>query len=193
MKSRAVKLLVIWNVVLSTLVLILLGLYTSAAQAANDPPVQMYQAPQAEPAGGKGTTSTTPVDVQARDKWTLVQKLSVDFTGKLNHECVVIASTNASNAPGNSEDNKYEFILTLDDPNPIADTATARTIDFDNGRTVIDHNDMEVTASVLYHMTDEPHTFYWFAKKISENAATPAKMTAVNNTLSALCVKQLLH
>lgn len=193
MKSRTVKLLVVWNVILSTLVLVLLGLYASAAQAANDPPVRVYQAASAEPAGGKGTNSTTPVSVQAHDKWTLVQKLSVDFTGLLNHECVVIASSNVSNAPGNSEDNKYEFILTLDDSNPKTDTATSRIIDFDNGRSVIDHNDMEVTASILFHMTDEPHTFYWFAKKLSTNGNPASTMSVANNTLSALCVRQLLH
>ncbi len=191
MNSRMIKALLIWNVILSTLVLLLIGLYASAAQAANDPPVRMFQTPLDHGASGKGGASTTPVEIKARDKWTLVQKLSVNLTGDHNHECAVIASSNASNAPGNSVDNKYQFILTLDDPNPNANTATTRTIDFDDGRTVTDHNNMEVTAAILYHATNEPHTFYWFAKKLSEDANPAATMTVVNTTLTAVCVKRL--
>lgn len=193
MKSHAVRLLVLWNVVLTTLVVLLLGLYASAAQAANDPPVRMFQEGIQDDhiAGGKGLTSTKPVDVSLRDQWTLIQKMTLNLAGNHNHECAVIASSNVSNAPGNSEDNKYEFVLTLDNPDPTLDLATTRYIDFDNGRSTIDHNDMEVTAPVMYHMTNEVHTVYWFAKKISEHANPPSKMTVVNNTLTALCVKNL--
>lgn len=193
MKSRTIRLLVLWNVVLTTVVILLAALYASAAQAASDPPVRMFQetVDQDHVAGGKGLTSTKPVEVALRDRWTLIQTMTLNLAGNHNHECALIASSNVSNAPGNSEDNKYELIMTLDDPDPKLDLATTPYIDFDNGRSVTDHNDMEVTASVLYHATNEVHTVYWFAKKISEHANPPSKMTVVNNTLTASCVKNL--
>lgn len=191
MKSRTTKLLVVWNIVLSTLVLVLLGLYASAAQAAADPPVKAFQA-NTDHNGGRGTNSTEKISVTHGNKWTLIQKLSVDLSGTHNHECAVTANSRAYNEPGNTEDNKYEFVLTLDDSNPSTNLATTRTIDFDNGRVFYDHDDTAVTSSALYHATNEPHTFYWFARKLSDDANPPSHMTIENSTLWAVCVKKLL-
>ncbi len=191
MKSRTGKLLVVWNVVLTTLVLILLGLYASAAQAANDPPVQVFQANQ-DHAGGKGTATDGRIEVKTHGEWTVIQKLTLDLSGNHNHECAVVANARIFNAPGNSEDNKYELVLTLDNPDPQIELPTTRFIDFDNGRWVWDYDDQSITSANLYHMTNEAHTLYWLARKISENANPPSYMNVQNSTLWAMCVKKKL-
>ncbi len=191
MNSRTNRLLVLWNVVLTTLVLLLLGLYASAAQAANDPPVRVFQA-NADHTGGRGVGSTATIQVKTHGDWTLLQKLSVDLNGATNHECAAVASSRVFNASGNAEDNKYEFVLTLDDPDPQGTLATTRVIDFDDDRVISDHDDQEVTSSSLYHATNEAHTFYWFARKISEDGKPPTYMSVQNSTLWVLCVKKIL-
>lgn len=193
MSSRLTRLLVFWNVVLTALFLVVIGLYASAAQASNDPPVRAFTATTAHTNAARGNGTATPVQVNRRDKWTQLLKVQANLAGTHNHECTVIVSSNAFNAPGNSEDNKYEFVLTLDDPNPNATLATTRVIDFDNGRAITDHDDMEVSATAVYHATNEPHTFYWMARKLSENASPPSAMTVAASTMSVVCVKNILQ
>lgn len=191
MKTPSIKLLLLWNVSLTMLVLLLLGLYATAAQAANDPPLRAFYATSDHGSSGKGVGNTRPIQVTSRTSWTLLQKLTVNLSGNHNHECAVMASSNVFNTPGNSEDNKYEFVLTLDDPNPSETLATTRFLDFDNERTVSDQIDTEVTSTALYHATNEPHTFYWLARKVSPNASPPSVMTVARTTMWVLCVKNL--
>ncbi|MBI4670563.1 MAG: hypothetical protein HY741_02695 [Chloroflexi bacterium] len=81
--------------------------------------------------------------------------------------------------------------MTLDDRNPTTAYPTHRELDFDNGRVITDHDDSEVSATAVFHATNEPHTFYWLARKISENASPPSKMTIPPSTMSIICVKNL--
>jgi hypothetical protein len=193
MRSHFVRWLMLWNIGLTVLLLLTIGMYASAAQASADPPVRAFAASTAHIAAARGNGTTTPIQVTRRDQWTKLLQVKADLSGTHNHECTVMVSSNAFNAPGNSEDNKYEFVLTLDDPNPTFALATTRVIDFDNGRIISDHNDMEVSSTAVYHATNEPHTFYWMARKLSENANPPSAMTISASTMSVICVKNIMQ
>ena len=78
-KRSLTKVLVMWNVALSVLVLVGMALYASAAQAANDPPVRVYSA-NLDDVGADGDATVTNKTVNSTS-YTELRKITTERLG----------------------------------------------------------------------------------------------------------------
>jgi hypothetical protein len=112
MENPKFKLLFTWNVVLTVMLVVVIGIAAVGVQAANDPPVQVYTASLDHAGGAAGTSRTTNTSVTSTS-YQVILTLTVNFTGQShNHQCFAIGSANLINpATGGDTGNRYNISL----------------------------------------------------------------------------------
>lgn len=110
MNERRFRLLLIWNAVLTLLLLVSLAGNAMWVQASNDPPVQVASAQLDDVGGGFGTnTSTVVVDSSA---YTKISTAKLTMSGGHTHICLATASAFTNGAAASYHD----FAIALDNP-----------------------------------------------------------------------------
>jgi hypothetical protein len=188
MKIPSIKILFTWNLVLTTLLLVMIGITAVSVQAANDPPVKVYSANFDHNSGTNGT-GTDADRVITGTAWQNVLSVGVDFTGQShNHHCVVIGSANVVNpASGGHTGFRYDFSIRQDGGG--VSNWSKMTMEFSDNPSHDDENYVPVTVHRLWtNVTPGAHTFDLVSRK--QNAGNP-NLTITNSTFSVLCFKKL--
>lgn len=182
-KRSLTKLLVLWNVALSVLVLVGMALYASAAQAANDPPVRVYSA-NSDDVGGGGTggTADNTIDGTAPDQLRIVT--TSNLSANHPHVCIVTASASAKYA-GNGT---YIFGLSMDNAGATVSSSDRRIEMFDNGG-INDDSYEEVSTVYVFNDVMGSHDFRFSARK---SAAGNGSLVVDASSMSVVCLKKNL-
>jgi hypothetical protein len=188
MKVPSIKILFTWNLVLTTLLLVMIGITAVSVQAANDPPVKVYSANLDHNSGTNGTGTTVNKVINGTG-WQTILSVPVDFTGQThNHHCVVIGTANAVNpAGGGNTGFRYDFSTRLDGGG--GSSWALMTLELSDNPSHDDANFVPVTISRLWtELEPGAHTLDFIARE--QNAGNP-NLTITNATVSALCFKRL--
>jgi hypothetical protein len=182
------KLLVVWNIVLSTAFLLLvLGVAVSTVQAANDPPIKVYTASLEHGSGIVGAGRISDVTINSTLYQTILS-IPVNFTGQSHvHYCVAMGSANVMNpASGGSTGNRYDFSVKGD---AAVSNFAMMTLEMSDNYGVDDPNYVPVsTQRVFDSLSAAPHTFYFVARK---QAAGSPNMIVENASFTVICFKKL--
>lgn len=182
------KLLVAWNIVLSTaLVLVVLGVVVSAAQAANDPPVKVYTATLDHQSGIAGTGTEMDKVINSTDYQTILS-VPVSFAGQTHeHYCVVLASANVVNpATGGNTGYRYDFTVGV---NGTYSGWARMVLEMSDNPSHDDPNYVPVTTQRMFGPHSAAgHTFTFVARK---QAASNPNMTIDNASMTVICFKKL--
>lgn len=161
-------------------VLLMLG-WTSGLVAAHDA------------TGGAATVADVRV---TRTTFQTVLAVLMDFSpegsydGAHPHHCVATASAQAVNPGDDTVDNKYIFVLALDDTTPAANHPSARTIEFNDNAVVQDALYQEVSSPFFF--ADIPpgrHLIRWMARKVGPD---DEPLTVDDASLSIICTRMRL-
>lgn len=187
MNTQKYRLVVIWNLVLTTLLIITLAFVAVSVQASNDPPVEVFTASLDHGVGAAGTGTTTDVHV-AGTGYTTILSVPVDFTGQNhNHQCFVSGSANVENpATGGKTGFRYDFTTKMD---TAVSSFAVMTLEMSDNPSHDDANFFPVTTTRIYTgVSAAAHTFSLVARE--QSAANP-DMTVTNATITVLCFKKL--
>lgn len=175
MNSRILKLVVLWNVALSVVLLVSLAFNASWTQAANDPPVKIVTA-HADTIGGDNAKGTSGLTINTNTGYVTLLSASVSLSTTSNSTCLVTASVGV-NAAGNAS--THNVGLSKDTTSSV-ETASNREIYFPNATGV-----NEVTSVYGFNNLTGSHTFYFLA------TGSPA-MTASTRTMIIACFSKKL-
>lgn len=187
MNTRAFRLLVTWNIVLTILLLVALAFAAVSAQAANDPPVKVYTASFAHGNGIAGNSTGTDKLISSTS-FTDVLTVPINFTGQNhNHYCTVIASANVKN-PGNGTGHIYEFGVGYDANSATGLVNSNMFLEMSDNAGVDDPSWLPVTTNrVFSSLTPATHTIRFQARK---QVAGDPNFTIDNATMTVLCFKK---
>jgi hypothetical protein len=179
--GRILKAVVTWNIVLTVMFVIAMGLYAASAQAANDPPVKVFTA-HLDDVGGGGAVATSDNTING----TAPDQLAIVTTNTLGaghpHTCLVVASAAAKYAGKGT----YVFGLSMDNA-AATNVGSERRIEmFDNGG-IEDDSWEEVSSTYVYDGVMGSHDFRWSARK---SAGADSNLIVDAATLSVVCVKK---
>lgn len=177
-----VKVLMMWNIALTVLILIGLGLFATAAQAANDPPVRVFTANANDlRGGGNATTANDTITGTLPD--TLVSIQSTTLSPNHPHICVVSASATAQHSVGSGV---YHFGLSLDG---VTAPASDRLIEMFDNPGINDDSFEEVSSVYVWNDVRGAHIFRFFAHK---DGAGDSNLIVDASSISVICVKKNL-
>lgn len=182
------RLLVAWNIALSVALLVaVLGVLASAAQAANDPPVKVFTASYAHGNGirGGGAGSRVINSTAYQDILTI----PVNFTGQSHtHQCAIIASANVTNPSISDTGNVYRFGIGLDGASAATYSFSEMVVELNDNATIDDPSWVPVTTNRLFtSLSAGPHTLRFQARK---NAASNPNLTVNNAYATVICLKR---
>lgn len=167
MNKRTIKLLVLWNVALTVLLLASVAFNASLAQAAIDPPVKIYTA-HADSIGGDHSQSTAGMSVNKSTGYDTLLSTSVSLS--TSSTCLVTASASV-NAAGSSS--THDVGLNVDSTTSVK-AASDREIYFP---TTVGVN--EVTTVYGFDNLTGSHTFDFLA------TGTPAMSVSARSMIVA--------
>jgi hypothetical protein len=181
-KRSLTRILVMWNVALTVLVLVGMALYASAAQAANDPPVSVFTA-NADDVGGDGDATVNNRTVNSTS-YTELRKITTERLGASHpHTCVVIASATAQHSSG---EGTYIFALSMDSEVGSPGGSQRRIELFDNAG-INDDNVEEVSTVYTFDNVQGVHDFRFLGRKQS---AGDSHMEVDAASMSVICLKK---
>ncbi len=189
MNAPKYKLLVTWNIVLTTLLIVTLAVAAISVQAANDPPVEVFSATYDHAAGTAGTSTGTDKTISSTT-YTDLLTVPVNFTGQNhNHYCAIVASANVKN-PGNGTGHYYDFGVGYDSSSAASLVNSVMRLELGDNGGVDDPSWMPVTTNRLFDAAFTPaaHTIRFQARKVS--AADP-NVVIDNASISVFCFKKL--
>lgn len=187
MNTRKYRLLVTWNMVLTTLLVLTLAFVAVTVQASNDPPVEIFSANLDHGIGAAGTGTSNDVHISGTGYQTILS-IPVDFTGQSHtHQCILIGSANVENpATGGKTGFRYDFSTKMD---AVVSSFSVMTLEMSDNLSHDDANFVPVTTSRIYtNVSAAAHTFTFVAR---EQAAANPDLTITNSTFSVICVKKL--
>lgn len=173
MLRRAVKLLVVWNIILTTLLLASLGANAMFVQASNDPPVQVFTADLQNFGGdNSSTTSTIAIDQASPIQLTTVKvKLSSDH----NHVCLVSATAGLEGRIAPTQASNVIFGLSMDTNTP-TDPASDR-------RTVLETSGVRAgtgSTTLGFNNLRGVHNFYFSGRLVNTQFNDPADVKSAS-------------
>jgi hypothetical protein len=188
MNTRAFRLLLIWNIVLTILLLIALAFAAVSAQAANDPPVKVYSASLEHNSGATGGGAANKTI--SSTTFTDILTVNVNFgTQTHNHQCVVIPSARVDNPAVNKTGLLYDFAVTYDSFPATSYNLSHMTLEFSDHASFDDVDTVPVTTNrVFTNIGNGMHTLRFQARK---GAAANPTLTITNAYMSVICVKVL--
>jgi hypothetical protein len=186
MNDSKYKLLVIWNVILSTLLLLAIGVAAAGVQAANDPPVQVFSATLDHGVGVTGNATANNVTLDTTS-WKPILSVPVNFAGQAhNHQCIVVASANLENPTSNTTGHRYDFSLAIDGSTSLW---SLMQVEMSDNASVDDANFVPVSTNRIFtDMSPAAHTLNFVGRK--EAAGSPS-LVVTNSSVSVICVKKL--
>jgi hypothetical protein len=148
-----------------------------------------------------GTRSTVNVPIDDASNWVVITKATVSFPNQwptfdtATHGCVVNASADVSWPGGSAADveNRYRFVLSLNNYNPTIDSGTERTLATVDHAGVNDPSYYPISTTLASTgLTKDnglngggQHTFYFLGRKV---LASDPPVTAVDYSISLICV-----
>lgn len=117
--------------------------------------------------------------------WTTLVAEPFVTNANITH-CVATGSADALN-PNMAGNNRYRFVLTIDNAMPPVDTACERTVAFDNG--AIQSMEEVSSTCTFRNLTAGGHTIRWLARKM---VAAAAPLTVTDNSMTFVCQDRLL-
>lgn len=172
MGPRIVRIILIWNAVLTVVLLVSLAFNAAMALAASDPPVKVYTVSQND-LGGDFASKTAGTSLNSG---SYVNLLSTSVTLSSSSTCIVMASTQA-NAAGNAS--THNIGLSVDTTSSIV-TGSNREIYFPTTVGV-----SEVTTVYGFNNLNGTHTFYLLG------TGTPAMTIGIRSMTVACFSKRL--
>lgn len=185
MNTRWLKIVLIWNAVLTALLLASLLANANFALAANDPPVKVFTARSAHAGGLDGSGTTTNVSLNSDSTWAQLMTVDVNFGTQTHaHQCVAIASADVFN-PLSGTHNAYYFDLTVGLPNGgSTDGPGTRSIDLVNSSSAPTIQNV-TTNRAFFNIQNGVHTVYFLGRKASGSA----NATVGDSSMSVICMK----
>lgn len=174
--------IIIWLMVLTVGLFISIAGNAALVQAANDPPVKVYQARSDDVGAIWGTNSGTTISSQSYTSVIEVPTSNLSFNHP--HVCTAIASVGADYTDGGGT---YTVGLGIDNNNAIF-TNTKREFEFTNNADN-DPNFMEVTTLLTSPNISGTRTFKLMAKK---NNAASANLTIGKASMTVFCFKKVI-
>ena len=176
MRSRTVKLLVAWNVVLTLLVFT--GLTTSGSGAE----ASVFSVSSGQNHGGDGSSATADDQIESTTPDALVSVTTTGLSDDHPHICLITASAEATFAGTGT----YIFGLSLDGAATTA-AASDRRIEMFNNSGIEDDSHEEVTTTLAFANLTGDHTFTFSARKSTSGNGT-LKVSA--SSITAVCEKK---
>lgn len=181
MFSRPVKLLALWNAVLSALLLGSLAVNAVFVQASNDPPAEVFTS-ITETVGGDGSSTTNPVVITGTSPQVLTSVVAkVDI--KHNHVCVVTGTADVSAALVGSQGSNVIFGLSMD-TNTATDAASDR-------RVAVEPSGVRLATGATtfaYFGLQGKHTFYLSARL--PNTSFNDQPTVNSASITVVCLQK---
>lgn len=186
MNTRLLKIVLLWNAVLTALLLASLLANANFALAANDPPVKVFTASPQHAGGLDGGGTTNNVSVNSDATWTQLTTVGINFGTQTHaHQCVAIASADVINPFSGSTHNSYIFDLTLDLPSGgSTDTPGTRMLDFVNNSSGESAQNV-TTNRAFFNIPNGAHTVYFLGRK---NTGA-ANVSVSDSSMSVICMK----
>jgi len=170
MNERRFRLVLIWNAILTALLLLSLAGNAMWVQAANDPPIQVAYAQSDDVGGGFGTNTTTVVINS--NTYTRVATAKLTMSDAHSHICFVTASA----FTGGAAASYHDFAIAMDTPEqPVV--ASRRQV-YTEGAML-----NEVSTIQAFTGLTGAHNFYLVAR------GTPAT-SVFNRGLIVVCLKK---
>jgi hypothetical protein len=117
--------------------------------------------------------------------WSVLNSVSFNIpAGQPSHQCAATAGADAANPRGNGSNQRYNFVLTLDNSNPPVNTDSERTIEMRNQGGVDDPDRWPVTTNQTFTVGVGGHTIFFLGRE--ENPNNP-NMTSEDSNLSVVC------
>lgn len=189
MNVRWLKIVIIWNAVLTALLLASLLANANFALAANDPPVKVFTARPAHAGGLDGSGTTNNIAISSDSAWTTLMTVDINFgTQNHAHQCVAIASADVINPFSGSANQRlsYFFDLTVGLPNGgSADGPGTRTVEFINNGTYGNALESITTNRAFFNIQNGAHTVYFLGRK---STGAPNANVA-DSSMSVICMK----
>ncbi|MCC7164611.1 MAG: hypothetical protein IT331_19105 [Anaerolineae bacterium] len=187
MKTRTVRLLVTWNVVLTVLLLIALAFVAAGVQAASDPPVKIYSTSLDHGVAADGAGTTADKSITSTSYQVILSK-TVDFTGQSHlHQCMVLGSANVINPASGGTGYRYDFTMQIDSG---ITNWSKMTLELSDNGGIDDPNYWPVTTNRVWtNVSSAPHTFSFVARK---QAVGYPDLTVDNAHMTVICIKKLL-
>lgn len=181
MFARAPKWLIVWNVVLTVLLVAALATNVVLVQAGNDPPVRVYTA-SLDDIGGDFSSRTTDLDITSTTPQTLNSVVTANLSAAHPHICVVTASATINK--NTSQDSGLDiFGLSMDSTNTTEASSDRVSLLIDG-----EPQTYETVSTVQgFDNVSGSHTFRFSARKFS-NAWHTNTVTA--STMTVVCVKK---
>jgi hypothetical protein len=149
-----------------------------------------HRAAPHDAAGGTATRENTLID--SATTFTTVLEVPFDLSAFAHaHHCVATASAQAVNPGGSSTENRYIFVLTLDNTSPSPNHPSARTIEFNDTPVLDDLTLLEVSSTFFFAAVPPGrHTIRWMARQASRD---DENLTVDDASLSIICTQRRLE
>lgn len=139
--------------------------------------------------GVGGDETNVDAVVMSSGNWTVL--LSEQFSNAApNTHCVATGSADAMN-PVAGDDNRYRFVLSINDPNPPIDGPCERSVEFDENGTDAQHVEEVSSTCTFRHVEVGSPTIFWLARKVPKAGGTP-NLTVSDSSMSFVCLNNLL-
>lgn len=172
-----IRLLVVWNVLVSTALLAVAVGSTSPASAG----ISVYSAATPRDDGGDGSSATADDLIETTAPDALVAVTTTGLSPRHPHICLVTASAEATFVA----DGTYAFGIALDGAAPAP--ASVRRIEMFNNKGISDDSFEEASTTMAFANLTGDHTFTFSARKI---ASTDGNLNVSASSITAVCVKK---
>lgn len=187
MNPRLLKLVLVWNAVLTAVLFASLLVNANFAIAANDPPVKVFTSAPQHAGGVDGSSTDGNTTITSDTTWSSLTSVSVNFgTQTHNHQCVAVASADVVNPFSGGAHNAYRFDIALDTFTNDTDTGTGRTLDFINSADG-QSTQTVTTTRTFFNIPNGTHTIRLLARKFT---GAP-NATASDASMSVICLKPI--
>jgi hypothetical protein len=181
MNRGILKWIIVWNLVVTVLLLVTLAARAGLAEAAKEPPVQVFNSSLAVN-GGATDQHTAEVPIQ-QTSYTPLAQVTVNLPQDKPHMCVANASAGAAHESGNGL-----YLVNLKRNGATLSVANRRFELIDNPG-VKEPTYKEVSTLGAWTELTGANTITFSARK---NSAADPDMTVVAASLNVYCVKKIL-
>jgi hypothetical protein len=133
-----------------------------------------------------GSMTTTSVTVASDQNWTVVRSVNLTLPDTQRHTCVVIGSADMGFGGAPGIENRYRFVVTQDEINPLTGGGSERTVELVDNPGVDDPDTLAVSTNQTFSgVGGGLHTYRLLARKADAITSTAGVDDA---SLSVICV-----
>lgn len=183
MNARLIKLVVLWNVALTAVLLVSLLANAAFVQASNDPPVQVFTSSPEDLGGGRGTGGGVTLDSTSYK--VLASITTNNLSDAHKHVCLATGTANVLRYGTGSGFSNYG--MSMDDTSSVQSPSRMSLL--------FETEDLDAAAASVastYGFTNVQgaHTFYFLGAKSADSATN---VTVNNSSMTLVCMKKNLH